>query len=81
MYKARTDEWYLERVIFTMGGVMVLISMALTLAVSKWWLILTSLVGVNLLMFGITGFCIMASIMAGLGVKPLLARAEAPREE
>lgn len=49
---------------------MVLLSIALTLAFSKWWLLLTGFVGVNLLQTGFTGICQAAMLLKKLGLKP-----------
>jgi len=39
------------------AGVMILISLALTLLVSQYWLFLTAFVGLNLIQSAFTGFC------------------------
>ena len=39
---------------------------------SKYWLILTGLVGINLIIFATTGFCLMANILYKLGFKPAI---------
>ena len=77
MYMARTDGWYLERVVFLMAGVMAGLSAVLAWQVSPWWLILTALVGVNLIIFALSGFCLMANILYKLGVRPRLQRGRA----
>lgn len=74
VYMARTDKWYLERIIWLVAG-----TFTLTSAIGAWfhspfWLILTALVGVNLLIFAFTGFCIMANILHALGAKPKMGR-------
>ena len=74
MYCAKTDSWYLERVIWLVAGTLALGSAALAFFVSPYWLILTGLVGLNLIIFGVTGFCIMANFLAWLGLKPRLGR-------
>lgn len=76
MYIAKTDAWYLERVIFMMAGLMATLSAVLSWLVSPWWLILTALVGVNLIIFASTGFCLMANIIHKAGVKPRLSKQE-----
>jgi hypothetical protein len=68
MYMARTDAWYLERVIWLIAGTFTLGSALLAWLHSPWWLVLTALVGINLLIFGLTGFCIMANILYALGL-------------
>lgn len=70
MYLADTKSWYLERVIFLIGGSVILLSMLLAWYVSPYWIILTGLVGINLVIFGITGFCFIANVLYALGVKP-----------
>jgi len=72
MYIAKTDKWYLERIIWLIAGVMILLSLALAYFFSTYWLILTVLIGINLIIFAFTGFCIMANILVKLGVKSQL---------
>ena len=74
MYMLKTDGWYLERITWLMGGMMALVSAILAAFVSPWWLLLTALVGVNLIIFATTGFCLMAIMLSKLGAKPRLAR-------
>ena len=70
MYMAKTNSWYLERIIWLVAGTFTLTGTALAWLVSPWWLILTALVGVNLLIFAFTGFCLMANILYKLGARP-----------
>ena len=69
MYWARTDSWYLERVIWLVAGIFTLTGTGLAWLVSPWWLILPALVGVNLLIFAFSGFCLMANILHALGFR------------
>ena len=69
MYLAKTDKWYLERIIWLIAGTFILLSIALTIFVSKYWLILTGLVGLNLIILSLTGFCPMAIFLNKIGVK------------
>jgi len=69
MYTAKTDKWYLGRVIFLIAGIFILLSLVLTFFVSKYWLILTTLVGLSLITFALTGFCTMANILIKFGLK------------
>ena len=74
MYMASTDRWYLERVIWMVAGTFTLGSALLAWLHSLWWLVLTGFVGVNLLIFGMTGFCVMANILYYVfRLKPRLA--------
>jgi len=74
MYILRTDGWYLERLTYLIGGSMTLLSAVLAAFVSPYWLILTALVGVNLIILSLTGFCPMAIILSKLGAKPRLGK-------
>ncbi len=69
MYIAKKDSWYLERVIWLVAGLFTLIGALLTWFHSPYWVILTALVGVNLLIFALTGFCLMANILYKLGFR------------
>jgi len=74
MYIAKTDSWYLERIIWLIAGIFTLLSAVLTAIHSLYWLILTALVGVNLIIFSLTGFCLMANLIYALGAKPRLEK-------
>jgi hypothetical protein len=52
-----------ENGVRVMAGTMILISLALTIYVSHWWLLLTTFVGVNLIQSAFTGFCPAAMIL------------------
>jgi hypothetical protein len=51
------------------AGVFVLVSVALALRVSPWWLALTAFVGLNLLQSAFTGWCPMMWILRQGGLK------------
>ncbi|MCB1307008.1 MAG: DUF2892 domain-containing protein [Leptospiraceae bacterium] len=70
MYIASRENWYLERVIRLVAGIFALASVALGYFVSPYWFILTALVGINLIIFSLTGFCIMANLLYALGIRP-----------
>lgn len=74
MYIAKTDSWYLERIIWLIAGIFTLGSALLAWLHSPYWLILTGLVGVNLIIFALSGFCLMANIIYKLGARPRLQR-------
>ena len=52
-----------------MAGTLVLVSLALAYCFSKYWLLLTAFVGVNLIQSAFTGFCPAEKIMKKLGLK------------
>lgn len=74
MYMLKTDGWYVERATFLVAGIVVLSSALLAWQHSIYWLLLTGFAGVNLIVFGLTGFCMMSNILVKLGVSPRLGR-------
>ena len=74
MYIAKTDSWYLERIIWMIAGFIALGSAVMATVHSPYWLILTGFMGANLLIFGSTGFCLMANILYMLGATPYLKK-------
>ncbi len=60
----------LDRVVMIFAGIVVLLGVALSLLVHPWWLALSALAGVNLIVAGLTGFCPAAMIFRKLGFKP-----------
>ncbi|MBL8019288.1 MAG: DUF2892 domain-containing protein [Leptospirales bacterium] len=69
MYRLQTDFWYLERAIWLVAGLFTLASVGLGYFVSPYWLILTGLVGTNLLILALTGFCPMTALLRLLGLR------------
>lgn len=74
-YFMKTDSWYLERRIYTAVGINISIASVLSLVHSPWWLGFTAFVGVAMVWFAATGFCIMANGLYWLGAEPRLAPA------
>lgn len=59
----------LDRSIFLFAGVMVLLSVALTLWVSPLFMWFTVFIGLNLVQSSFTGFCPAAMVFKALGIK------------
>lgn len=71
-YRMQTDRWYLERRIYLVVGINITLASVLSLVHSPWWLTFTGFVGVAMLWFAATGFCIMANFLYWLGYEPRL---------
>jgi hypothetical protein len=56
----------IENKVRILAGTLVLLSVALTLLVSPYWLILTGFVGLNLIQSAFTGFCPAEIILKSL---------------
>jgi hypothetical protein len=74
-YFMQTDHWYLERRIYLAVGINISIASVLAMTHSLWWLSFTGFVGVAMIWFAATGFCIMANGLYWLGAEPRLAPA------
>lgn len=61
--------WPLERVLFAMAGTVTLVSIALAVLVSPWFLLLTAFVGVNQWLYVLAGDCPASLVLRRLGVK------------
>jgi hypothetical protein len=73
LYFMQTDSWYLERRIYLAVGINLTIASVLSLVHSHWWLLFPGFVGVAMVWFAGTGFCIMANSLYWLGAEPRLA--------
>ena len=59
----------IDRVVIAFAGSVVLLSLLLSQLHSPAWLWLTAFVGANLLQSAFTGFCPLAKILKGLGLR------------
>jgi hypothetical protein len=59
-----------DRAVLAFAGCMILLSVALTVWVSPWFIWLTVFVGLNLLLSAFTGFCPASAIFRRMGVRP-----------
>ena len=64
----------LERWIRLIAGSFILISLLLATFVSKWWLLFTAFVGVNLVQSVFTRWCLMEDILRKFGVREKAAK-------
>jgi hypothetical protein len=73
LYFMQTDSWYLERRIYLAVGINLCVASVLSLVHSPLWLAFTGFVGVAMVWFAATGYCIMANGLYWLGAEPRLA--------
>ena len=59
----------LDGAVMIFAGVVILVSLALALTLSPYWLLLTAFVGLNLIQSSFTGFCPAAIAFKKMGVK------------
>lgn len=60
----------LDKVVFALAGIMVLLGLYLGLKVHVYGFWLSAFVGLNMLQAAFTGFCPLAMMLKKLGVKP-----------
>ncbi|MCP5326202.1 MAG: DUF2892 domain-containing protein [Oceanospirillaceae bacterium] len=60
----------IDRLVFAIAGVFILLSLALSQLHSVNWLWFTAFVGANLFQAAFTGFCPLAIILKAVGIKP-----------
>ncbi|HPE33083.1 MAG TPA: DUF2892 domain-containing protein [Parvularculaceae bacterium] len=59
----------IDRAVFAFAGVIIMVSLALGVWVSQYWLLLTAFAGVNMFQAAFTGFCPAAMIFKALGIQ------------
>lgn len=64
-----SQKWYVERLILLIAGVFNLTGLGLAFFFSPYFLLLPVLVGVNLTIYSLTGFCLMSKILTLVGIK------------
>lgn len=57
------------RIVRLFAGAVILVSLALGVWVSPWWLLLTAFVGLNLLQSSFTNWCPLEIVLHKFGVK------------
>jgi hypothetical protein len=72
-YFMQTDTWYLERRIYLTVGINITLGSIFSLAWSPWWLAFTGFVGLAMVWFAGTGFCILANFLYWIGCDPRLS--------
>ncbi len=63
----------LDRAVLAFAGLIVLLSVGLSLLFNPWWLALTAFAGFNMLQSAFTGFCPAAIVFRKMGVAPGIA--------
>lgn len=74
-YIVPTDRWYIERTVWLVAGVVLLVATALAL----WWPLAVVVVmgtAAASIAVALTGFCVVGNVLALLGFRPALARAD-----
>ena len=59
----------IDKLVFRIAGIIILVSLLLAVAHTYWWLLLTAFVGANMVQASFTAFCPLARILKIFGIK------------
>lgn len=74
LYIVPTDAWYIERTVWLIAGVVLLVATALALLVHPLAVLGVVATALASIVVSLTGFCVVGNVLARLGFAPLLAR-------
>jgi hypothetical protein len=80
IYMVPTHRWYIERTVWLIAGVVLLLGTALAALVQPLWVLAIIVVGLASITVSVTGFCLVGNILRLVGFTPMLGRdAPTPR--
>ena len=74
VYIVPTDQWYIERTVWLVAGVVLLVSTTLAALVEPLAVIFVIATGLASITVAFTGFCIVGNVLIRLGFKPALGQ-------
>jgi len=72
VYIVPTNRWYIERTVWLIAGIVLLVSTAMALLVDKWWILGVSAAGLISINVAFTGFCPVGNVLRLFGFTPML---------
>lgn len=72
IYIVPTHRWYIERSVWMVAGIVLLVSTALALWVEPRWILLVIATGLASITVALTGYCLVGNVLSRLGFKPAL---------
>lgn len=76
IYIVPTHRWYIERTVWLIAGVVLLLGTALAVLVDPLWVLLVVATGVASIVVATTGFCVVGNVLYRLGFTPMLSATE-----
>jgi len=73
-YVVPTDGWYIERAVWLVAGIVLLVATALAARLQPLWVLAVAATAAASITVALTGFCIVGNLLARLGFRPRLAR-------
>lgn len=74
IYIVPTDRWYIERTVWLIAGIVLLLSTTLAALVHPRWVAAIIVVGLASINVALTGFCVVGNVLHRLGFTPMLGR-------
>ncbi|MGD2046026.1 MAG: hypothetical protein PVH96_07370 [Gemmatimonadota bacterium] len=72
IYIVPTNQWYIERTVWMVAGIVLLAGTALALWADARWVLLVIATGAASITVGLTGYCIVGNVLSRLGFQPAL---------
>ena len=72
IYIVPTNRWYIERTVWLIAGVVLIVATTLAAFVQKYFALLIIATGAASVTVALTGFCVVGNILRLFGVKPML---------
>ncbi len=79
VYIVPTHRWYIERTVWLIAGIVLLVSTALAVLVHPLWVLLVIATGLASITVALTGFCIVGNVLRLFGFTPMLGAAARTR--
>jgi len=75
VYIVPTHRWYIERTVWLIAGVVLLVATGLAVFVDPRWVLLVIATALSSIMVSLTGFCVVGNLLKRLGFSPALGDA------
>jgi hypothetical protein len=72
IYIVPTDHWYIERTVWLIAGVVLLVGTTLAVLVEPRWVLLVIATGIVSINVSLTGFCLVGNVLRLFGFTPML---------
>ena len=69
VYKLDTRKWYIERTVYLLAGIFILLAVALSLIVNEKLVYLVAPIGMMMTIFALTGYCPLSILLEKLGME------------
>ncbi|HEV8355435.1 MAG TPA: hypothetical protein VGQ17_01585 [Gemmatimonadales bacterium] len=74
VYIVPTHRWYIERTVWLIAGIVLLLVTALAALVDRRWAVGIIVTGLSSIVVALTGFCVVGNVLHRLGFTPMLGR-------